>query len=125
MMPTIENYLATRRAGGFDLLNAEYRLGSFASFAAGRNERHIRADTAIEWAALGPSEAQRDARLKTVRRFARAANRGMLCLGPRATAIFDSRSRQPLWRELRSSGARRRNTASSHCLEPMPSLRDG
>jgi hypothetical protein len=38
----------------------------------------------------------------------------MLRLGPRATAIFDSRSRQPLWCELRSS---RRNTASSHAVQ--------
>jgi putative transposase len=41
----------------------------------------------------------------------------MLRLGPRATAIFDSRSRQPLWCELRSSRAGRRNTASSHAVQ--------
>jgi hypothetical protein len=33
----------------------------------------------------------------------RAANRGMLRLGSSATAILDSRSRRPLWGELRSS----------------------
>jgi hypothetical protein len=41
----------------------------------------------------------------------------MLRLGPRATAIFDSRSRQPLWCELRPSRAGRRNTASSHAVQ--------
>jgi integrase/recombinase XerD len=71
MMAIVETYLATRRAGGFDLLNAGYLLGSFACFAAKRNETHIRAETAIDWAALGPSVAQRDARLKTVCCFAR------------------------------------------------------
>ena len=38
MMPAIERYLALRRATGFQLSNAEYLLGSFARFAAARNE---------------------------------------------------------------------------------------
>jgi integrase/recombinase XerD len=71
MMPAIEGYLALRRAAGFQLSNAEYLLGSFARFAAARNETHVRAETAIAWAARGPSVAQRDERLKTVCRFAR------------------------------------------------------
>jgi Integrase core domain len=49
-------------------------------------------------------------------RLGRAANRGMLRLGSSATAILDSRSRQPLWRELRSSRAGARNTASSYAF---------
>jgi hypothetical protein len=51
----------------------------------------------------------------------RAANRGMLRLGSSATAILDSRSRQPLWRELRSSRAGSRNTASSYTVQVAPS----
>jgi hypothetical protein len=50
-------------------------------------------------------------------RLGRAANRGMLRLGSSATAILDSRSRQPLWRELRSSRAGARNTASSYAVQ--------
>jgi integrase/recombinase XerD len=71
MMPAVETYLATRRAAGFDLLNAGHLLGSFVRFAAKRDETHVRAESAIGWAALGPSVAQRDERLKTVCRFAR------------------------------------------------------
>jgi integrase len=71
MMPAIEDYLALRRAAGFQLSNAEYLLRSFARFAAERNETHVRSETAIAWAAQGPSVAQRDQRLKTVCRFAR------------------------------------------------------
>ena len=71
MMPVVETYLATRRAAGFDLSNAGYLLGSFVRFAAKRNETYIRGESAIDWAALGPSVAQRDERLKTVCRFAR------------------------------------------------------
>jgi len=51
--------------------NAEYLLKSFAAFAAERGQTHVHTQTAIDWAALGPSVAQRDARLKTVCRFAR------------------------------------------------------
>jgi integrase/recombinase XerD len=71
MMPAVENYLATRRAAGFDLSSAGYLLSSFVRFAATRNESYVRAESAIDWAALGPSVAQRDARLKTICRFAR------------------------------------------------------
>jgi integrase/recombinase XerD len=71
MMAAVEGYLALRRAVGFAMGNAEYLLDSFARFAAERNETHIRTQTAIDWAVLGPSVAQRDERLKTVCRFAR------------------------------------------------------
>jgi integrase/recombinase XerD len=71
MMPAVDDYLALRRAAGFRLSNAEYLLGSFARFAAARNETHVRPETAIAWAAQAPSVAQRDERLKTVCRFAR------------------------------------------------------
>jgi hypothetical protein len=49
------------------------------------------------------------------------ANRRMLRLGSSATAILDSRSRQPLWRELRSSRARSRHSASSYAVQVAPS----
>jgi len=65
----IEAYLDLRRATGFAMSNAEYLLKSFAAFAAERGQTHVHAQTAIDWAALGPSVAQRDARLKAVCRF--------------------------------------------------------
>jgi integrase len=51
--------------------NAEYLLKSFAAFAVERGHAYVHTQTAIDWAALGPSVAQRDARLKAVCRFAR------------------------------------------------------
>lgn len=71
MLKAIEAYLALRRATGFAMLNAECLLRSFAAFATQRGQRHVHTQTAIEWAALGPSVAQRDTRLKAVCRFVR------------------------------------------------------
>lgn len=71
MLTTIEAYLTLRRATGFAMSNAEYLLKSFAAFAAGRGQTHVHSQTAIDWATLGPSVAQRDARLKAVCRFVR------------------------------------------------------
>lgn len=71
MMAAVDSYLRLRRSTGFAMINAEYLLASFARFAAERDETLIQAQTAIDWAAQGPSAAQRDARLKAVCRFAR------------------------------------------------------
>ena len=71
MLQAIEAYLALRRATGFAMLNAEYLLKSFAAFATERGQMHVHTQTAIDWAAGGPSVAQRDARLKAVCRFVR------------------------------------------------------
>jgi integrase len=73
MKEAVAGYLALRRTAGFAMENAEYLLASFSRFAAGRNETHVRTQTAIDWAAHGASAAQRDERLKTVCRFARHA----------------------------------------------------
>jgi len=71
MLNAVEGYLALRRATGFAMQNAECLLKSFAAFAAERGQTHVHTQTAIDWAARGPSVAQRDARLKAVCRFAR------------------------------------------------------
>jgi integrase/recombinase XerD len=70
MKDAVETYLRLRRSTGFALSNDECLLASFARAAAERNETHVRTRTAIDWAAQGPSAAQRDARLKAVCRFA-------------------------------------------------------
>ena len=69
----VESYLALRRSTGFGMKVQGYLLRSFATFAAGRGERHIRTSSAIAWAALAPSEGQRANRLGTLRTFARFA----------------------------------------------------
>jgi len=71
MLNDVEAYIALRRAAGFEMKNVEWLLKNFARFAAMREQTHVNAQTAIDWAALGPSAAQRDARLKAVCRFAR------------------------------------------------------
>ena len=71
MLKAIETYLALRRAAGFAMLNAVYLLKSFAAFAIEHGQTHVHTQTAIDWAARGPSVAQRDARLKAVCRFVR------------------------------------------------------
>jgi integrase/recombinase XerD len=70
MITAIERYLATRRAAGFSLSNVEYRLRSFARFAAGRQETYIRSATAIAWAGDSGSVAQRHTRYQTICSFA-------------------------------------------------------
>ncbi len=71
MIKAVENYLAARRAAGFELKTECYLLFSFARFAAARGEMHVQTLTALDWASRTVSVAQRDARLKAVCRFAR------------------------------------------------------
>ena len=70
MMHAVDAYVAVRRAAGFALTNAECLLRSFARCAGTRGETHVRTATAMQWATQASSIAQRDERLKTVRRFA-------------------------------------------------------
>lgn len=69
----IEDYLALRRAAGFQLRVQEVHLRNFERFAAERGETHVRAQSAIDWATLAPSASQRGNRLSVVRIFARYA----------------------------------------------------
>jgi integrase/recombinase XerD len=71
MITNVKSYLAVRHAVGFELKNTEYLLSSFARWAAQRGETHIHPESAIAWASQTVSLAQRDARLKTICRFAR------------------------------------------------------
>ena len=73
LMKKVEEYLAMRRASGFELEVPEYLLRSFAGFASECGEKYVSARTVIEWASQAPSLSQRDHRLKTVLRFARYA----------------------------------------------------
>lgn len=64
-------YLSLRRAGGFLLLADERLLLDYARYASNQGEDHIRAATAIDWAAKANSLNQRGLRLRTLIRFAR------------------------------------------------------
>ena len=71
LIDDIERYLTLRRSLGFKLERAAEYLGSFARFAAARGERHIRTQTAIEWAQTAPTSGSRYTRLRDVVRAAR------------------------------------------------------
>jgi integrase/recombinase XerD len=71
LMPTVDSYLALRRAAGYRLRVAEGFLRHYARFASERGETHLRAQTMIEWAALAPSASQRGRRLEAIAIFAR------------------------------------------------------
>src|SRR5215471_11153731 len=71
LMRAVDHYLAIRRAAGFALIPIERYLRHFAHFATACGDTHVVATTAIAWATLAPSEAQRHYRLQTVVRFAR------------------------------------------------------
>lgn len=67
----VDNYLALRRACGFNLTGAGQHLRSFAAFSQARDQHYVCAATAIEWAGSAPSIYQRARRLGAVIRFAR------------------------------------------------------
>jgi integrase/recombinase XerD len=71
LIADIERYLALRRSLGFKLEQAAEYLESFAGFAAASGERHIRTQTAIEWAQTAPTPDSRYRRLRDVARAAR------------------------------------------------------
>ena len=62
-MMDLVDYLALRRAVGFELKTAEYMLRNFARYASDRGESLVRTSTAIDWASQTSSLAQRDERL--------------------------------------------------------------
>ena len=70
LMEAVDAYLAVRRGAGFQLKAVEFYLRDFANFAIGRGDQYVVTRTAIDWAVVGTSEAQRRNRLGVVIRFA-------------------------------------------------------
>ena len=70
---TLDTYLAVRHAAGFELRVPALLLRSFVRFAQDRGHSHVTKQTAIEWAAMAPSKAQRHYRLEALIRFAKYA----------------------------------------------------
>ncbi|MGA7713203.1 MAG: tyrosine-type recombinase/integrase [Rhizomicrobium sp.] len=73
MTHLLDDYMALRRAAGFQLRVQEVHLRNFVKFATERGEAFVRTQTALDWAALAPSDSQRGNRLDVVRIFARFA----------------------------------------------------
>jgi site-specific recombinase XerD len=65
------DYLKARRALGFELEAPERMLHDFVHFAMARGEEHVRAATAIDWAAQGSTAGARHHRLQSLVLFAR------------------------------------------------------
>lgn len=73
LRPSIDAYLALRRAVGFQLKTEERLLHDFARWASEHGDTHVRTQTATEWAATAHSPWQRERRLRAVASFARHA----------------------------------------------------
>jgi len=70
MIDHVERYIALRRATGFKLIDPERVLRSFARWTLEQGEDHVRAESAVAWAAKSRSQFERHRRLCTVARFA-------------------------------------------------------
>lgn len=70
----VERHIALYRATGHLFQGQANLLRNFARYAVARGDKFVRAKTAVEWAALGPSIGTRHGRLDGVRRFARRAH---------------------------------------------------
>jgi len=67
----VDDYLVVRRAAGFALKTTEQYLRYFVRFADAHGDTHVRAKSAIDWAAQAKSEAERYRRYQCLIGFAR------------------------------------------------------
>lgn len=70
-MQDVDRYLALRRSLGYSLPDTERILRGFVRTTVAAHETHIVSSTAIRWAGLASSEAERNRRLRTICLFAR------------------------------------------------------
>jgi len=71
LMAHVERYISLRQTLGFQLRELSGSLRAFARFAANRNDTHVRASTAMGWAADAPSMHACYIRLRNVVHLAR------------------------------------------------------
>lgn len=67
----VERHIALHHATGYLFRKQSILLRDYARFAEAKGEDVVRAATALEWAAKGPTAGTRHGRLEVVRRFAR------------------------------------------------------
>jgi integrase len=67
----VERHIALHLATGYLFRKQSCLLRSFARYASSKGDDVVRAITAVEWAALGPTVGTRHGRFEVVRRFAR------------------------------------------------------
>lgn len=117
------DYIQLRQLGGFKFTQQEMHVRSFVRFAYKQGDSHIRADTAIEWAAQGTSADCREDRLRSIVAFARHCRieDGTHELPP--THVFSSgRHKRPVAYTF-SPDEIRQILAAALKLEPCASLR--
>ena len=68
---TVDRHIALHHATGYLFRKQSILLRDFARYAGARGEELVRAATALDWAAQGPTAGTRHGRLEVVRRFAR------------------------------------------------------
>ncbi len=71
MSAAVDRHIAVHQATGYLFRRQSILLRDFARYAGVRGERFVRAATALEWAAQGPTAGTCHGRLDVVRRFAR------------------------------------------------------
>lgn len=67
----VERHIALHHATGFLFRKQSCLLRSYARYAEAKGDKVVRAATALDWAAQGPTAGTRHGRLEVVRRFAR------------------------------------------------------
>jgi integrase len=67
----VERHIALHHATGYRFRKQSILLHDYARHAERKGEEVVRATTALEWAAKGPSAGTRHGRLEVIRRFAR------------------------------------------------------
>lgn len=92
----VERYVALRRALGAKLRETPRRLQAFACFAAEKGDTHIRAATAIAWAAAASTPGRRNCRLGEVTRFARFLRAEDAAHEVPSANIYAARSSRPV-----------------------------
>lgn len=122
LKPLVDDYLAARRALGFELHDPERMLNDFAVFAKERGESHVLAATAIEWAAKGGTAGVRHHRLQCVALFARHVRAEDPCHEVPSNRVFPSVPRQ-LMPHIYTDEEARRLLAAAATLGPPDSLR--
>lgn len=119
---SIDAYLSLRRALGFRMATEEYLLHDFARWASDRGDVYVRAATATEWAAMGPSPWQRERRLRALVQFARHARTEDPSHEVPPTRVFSHRQIRNTPHIYTADELKRLLDAAS-CLEPTWPLR--
>ncbi|MDE1940046.1 MAG: tyrosine-type recombinase/integrase [Alphaproteobacteria bacterium] len=95
LIDDVERYLTVRRATGYKAAHLAQSLPAFARFAAAKGDLHVKAATAVDWAATGYSPVQRRRHLHEVVRLAQFLRAEDIAHEIPPTKLFAARSARP------------------------------